>query len=1257
MRCPSCHRRLTAGVACPLHVERPRPAPEAEPLPLPEVPGLHPTSLLGAGGFSRVFAARRAEDGREVALKVALGPFAARFSREAAALRRLGPPTVPELLQEGSAEGRPFLVLERLRGQTLAAWMAALPGGGAAPLPRVRELLAGLCGALARVHEAGLVHRDLKPENVFLRKDGTLCLLDFGLARFVDGPEDGEPVASPSLTRTGQRLGTAMYMAPEQCLEARDVDARTDLYALGVLLFELLTGAPPFTGGPEEVLRGHVSLRPPRASERAPVPSALEDVLQRCLAKERAARFGSASELLAAFEAACHASAAVPVVSGSRAPSPRLGGVRAVALLGVRTDAPVEPLLAAVAPEGGMLARVHVGHYLLAFPEHLSADAGLRAAARAARRLPEGPGTSAVLHVAQLRVRPGATVTRMAGPALEHPERWWPVPPEGARESSLVSTPEAAARLEEGTTSSPQVLSEEPPPLMGRDALLDALHTDATRAFSGAGPGFSVLTGEVGHGRTRLLDALAARLEAEGRARVVRFTAPSPDAAAPDALLQALCSPSPLPAGARREALARAVAEALRQRTAGGPLALLLDDAHQADPTSLDALEVATLADSPAPLWVCAAGRPELLGLRPHLGERASHRARHVLAPLSPEASRALLLHLLRPAEFIPEPVLARLEQLAQGVPLSLVEVARVLRDTGALRASHGGEWYVAADELLHASVTPLFERLATRTLSQLPPAHQGLAQLCAVLGQELTVAQVDAAQRHLEAREDPERVAALDAGTGLARLERAGVLRTVAPGRFAFHHPQLREALERALPGPWRRALHGAALRALSGEGPAEQRRRARHAAACGAHEESFAAWFSLGEAARRAHRYVEAEQDYSHALAQLPEGDTARRSRVLAGRGRVRYRIQRFREALADLGAARALATTRGDTALEVDLLLEEATVLDWVEDAEGSAARAREALERAESLDEPRLSLRCALARGRLHVRQGEWERATRVLTSTVEGAALAREHETHVIALTLLGSVLAVQERADEAAERFEEALGLCQRAGDALHLAATLINRTFLWRLRGDVEATERDLRRAIAVGGELGHAQVERWALGQLAECLHWLGRSGEALPLARRAHELGLRFFGQHPVAVDAVLLARLAAASGDMEAARRQLAWLAAHCPAERTPPNTEALRRMVALQVREAQAARPREDADWRALLAEAEPNVSSDELTELLHEATRSALRAGRQDEARGWLARAEHTSATSFLWRTRLAALGVACEATGRVREP
>ncbi|WP_163997370.1 serine/threonine-protein kinase PknK [Pyxidicoccus caerfyrddinensis] len=1320
MRCPVCHRRLTIGAACPVHGQRPSPGLPAEPLPLPDVPGLTSAALLGKGGFSHVFTAYREEDGREVALKLGLGPHHERFAREAAALRRLGPPTAPELLQHGTTRGRPFLVLEHLHGQTLAAWMAALPGTGAASVPRVRELLSGLCAAVERVHAAGLAHRDLKPENIFLREGGALSLLDLGLARFLDEPGEGvaPDAEAQGFTPVGQRLGTPIYMSPEQCLDAREAGAAADIYALGVLLFELLTGSPPFTGGSEEIRHGHVSLRPPRVSERASVPAALDEVLRRCLAKSPTERYARASEVLSAFDVACREEASAagpsPSVAAPVAVLPTSGtGLRPVALLGVHAELTVDALLAAVEPHGGTLARVRSHGYVVAFSESHSAEANLRAGALVARRLAEEGRAGAVLHLAELHVYPGATTTRVAGAALEALADWWP---EDLAVGEASVTPAAAARLGHGATepaateaSRPRdeslrlrlhdggasTSSSEAPPLSGREAVVAVLMGEAALCLGDGVPGFCVLTGEVGHGKSRVMETLAARLEGEGRARVVRLRAASPDAVTQeplhDALMVALSrapsvSSGPQPHGAEpasgepparstqlqaertanlvgreatplllrqkgsppladvRHATARALAEELRHHARQAPLVLLVDDGHLADPTSLDALEVATLAGTRAPLWVCIAARPALLGLRPHLGERSARVSHHALPPLSPEASRALLLRLLRPAEHIPEPVLARLEQLAQGVPLSLVELAGALRAAGALRTSPGGGWYVAPDALLDVSITPLFERLAARSLAGLPEAHRVLARLCAVLGTEVEVARVDAALRQLDLNEETERVASLDAGAGLQRLARTGLLRPSGPGRFAFRHPLLREALEALLPPPTRRALHAAALRATPTEGLAERRRRAHHAAACGAHAEATATFLALAEDARRAHLSVEAEQYYTRALALLPEADGERRARALAGRGRVRHRLQRFREGLADLAAARVLAEARKDVALQVDLLLEEATARDWMEDADGSSACTREALERIEQLDDPRLSLRCTLARGRLHVRQGEWGAAARVLTSAVEGAERARDHETLVVAGALLGSALTFLDRTEEAATRFDEALIRCEDTGDALHLAATLINRVLLWLRLGDVGRMEQDLRRAMALGRELGHAQVERWSTFNLAEVLYMQGRLEEALPLARRVHELGVRFFREHPVPVDALLLARIGAALGDLTEAARQLRWIEAHCPPESLPP-TAVMRRLVELQVREAAPGSAAPDAQaWQALAEDADTYASADEKAEILLQAARGALQSGRTREARDWLERAERAVEGAPLWRPRLESL-------------
>ncbi|HYH95849.1 serine/threonine-protein kinase PknK [Hyalangium sp.] len=1274
MRCPACHRRLAPGAACPVHSEPPPPAPPPEPLALPDVPGLRAATLLGTGGFSHVFTAYQEVDGREVALKVGLGAHRERFAREAAALRRVGVPTVPELLRHGTVGGRPFLVLEALRGQTLAAWMATLPGNGAASLHRVRELLAGLCAALEHVHAAGMAHRDLKPENIFLREGGALSLLDFGLARFLETPDGGPGEEPTSLTRTGQRLGTPIYMAPEQCLDAREAGAAADRYALGILLFELLAGSPPFIGGADEIRHGHVSLRPPRVSERAAVPPALDEVLRRCLAKAPAERFAQAADVLAAFDAACRLDRpALPDAAHTpMGPGASGAGVRPLAVLGIRTEAPVDSLLAAVESQGGTLARAWTGGYLVVFPESLSVDASLRAGALAARRLGEDGRTAAVLHLAELHVRPGAATTRVAGMALAHPEDWWPLE---IQEGQVQVTAEAAARLDVGATrpgsggtlllirdSGAWPSASETPPLVGREALLEALSAEAVRCLEGGAPGLCILTGEIGHGKTRLLEALAAKLTVEARAQVLHLRAFPPDTTAPDALLQALRAATfseaasgpvaPVPSsGAQRHAAARALAESLRQRARETPRVLLLDDAHLADPTSLDALELATLAEARAPLWVCVAGRPALLGLRPHLGDRSAQVSRHALPPLPSEASRSLLLRLLRPVEHIPEPVLARLEQLAQGVPLSLVELTGALRAAGALRSSPGGGWYIAPDALLDISVTPLFERLAMRALAELPEVHQTLAQLCAVLGNEVKVGRVDAALRQLDAGRAVGAVASWDAGAGLARLVRAGLLRPSTPGRFVFRHPLLREALEATLPLPKRRALHAAALRSLEGESLAARRRRAHHAAGCGAHQEAGMAFLALAEEARQSHRLMEAEQCYTRALALLPEKEHGLRVRAqaLAGRGRVRHRLQLFREGLADLSAARALAESWRDVTLEVDLLLEEATARDWMEDVEGSSACTREAMERIEQLDDPRLGLRCTLARGRMHVRQGEWEAAARILRSAAEGAELARDHETHVVALAMLGSALTFLDRPAEAAARFEEGLARCEAAGDVLHLAATCTARVLLWLKLGDVSRMEEDLRRAMSLGRELGHAQVERWSTFNLSEVLYMQGRLQEALPLAGRAHELGVRFFREHPVPVDALLLARISMSLGDLAEAARQLRWIEGHCPPESLPP-TAIMRRLVELAVREAEPGATFEGAAWRTLVEEAQAYASADEMAEILLQAAQAALRAGGPEQAGEWLEQAARAVEGAPLWRTRLEALHEALDA-------
>ncbi|WP_437719044.1 protein kinase [Sorangium sp. So ce448] len=1359
MRCTLCHRRIGVVAGCPLHGGAAASAAKEEAGAVevaPRVPGFDGLRLLDEGGFARVFAASRREDGLAVALKIARHRGDRRFSREAAALRRIGPPAVPRLLGEGEMEGGfPYLVLELVDGETLARWMEALPGAGAAAPVEAMRLVDAIGAAVDRVHAAGVVHRDLKPENVMLRRMGgpapEVALLDLGLARPGEGSgaaEDGSEV-----THTGLRLGSALYMAPEQCLDARDVDGRADLYALGVVAFELLTGRPPFVGEPSAVVRAHVSRRPPRPSEIAPVPLGADEVLLRALAKAREERFGSARAFSEALRVALEGAVAGPPArrageppEGGDEPSQRAGQVpqlagrptpdvapatpgpsrrSPVALLAVRGGAPVDQVAGIAASLGGRLARVQDGLYVIAFPG--GARQGARAALQAARRLVRalGNATSAAVHVAELQVREGAAGTAFAGPALAQPASFWrPGAPE-----PIAITPEAAAFLEEPTGATALIKEPSGPagddgasagappaaapsselPLRGRDELLGEIVAQVRAAWRDSTPLLLTLLGEVGHGKTRLWEAVAAALSAEPGARVIALAARPPDVAEPAGLVRALLRaalalgegaragairaacvarlgpelglaswpavafaldalPETEPAvaavlaapGALRQTLARAAGEALRRACTleGRPLALVVDDAQWGDQAGLDAIESATLSGARAPLAILVAAHPTLAAVRPLHGERAARSAQRALPPLDPGAARAALLDRLRPVEFVPEPVVAGLLEAAQGVPLFLVELAAALWQAGAIRKVRGGPgWYLAADASARGEAAQVMDRLARRALAGLPPPLAELAQVCAVAGDELAIDDLEGLLDEAARAQAVSACRDLDPGVGLSRLVRRGLLRVVdaaGAGRLAFAHPLLRAAIEAEAPLALRRRLHGIELRRLLAS-PAERGahlgRITRHAAAAGAHAEAAAACFELAEEARRRHLYVDAERHYSAALAALAAaapapGIAVSRRAVLAGRGKVRYRIQRFDDAAADLRAARAIADAEGDLPAVADLLLEEATVLDWCDDYAGSQALVDRAAPLVERLGDAAQRARCEVAVGRAHFRCQRLEDAIARLGPAARDAGALGDHEGHVIALLLLAPALVYAGRLDEAEARFHEVVSRCERVGDRLHLGIALMNRLTLRLAREDPEGAQSDLRTAVTLARELGNAYLERGPAHNLAELLYWSGELSEALPLAVRAFELQRRFFQATPVPDYALLVARIHAARGELAEAARHLDWARAQCDLGAAPPVTRVLLRLCA-QLTQGGGA---EGGAWAALVAEARSAALLSELIEILCFAAADALHRGRREEARRWLAEAAQSPWGKRFWQGRLAHLSAQVDA-------
>ncbi len=262
---------------------------------------------LGAGGMGEVYAAEDTRLGRRVAIKLLppeLGADPARlerFEREARTVAALNHPAIVTLYAVEEAEGRRFLTMELVEGKTLAELLAH----GPLSLDRFFAVAVPLADALAAAHEHGVVHRDLKPSNVMVAKDGRVKVLDFGLAKLREELRDGEGMERPTeaLTGEGQVLGTVPYMAPEQ-LQGKPVDARADLFSLGVLLYQMATGRHPFPGDTSaDVISSIMRDRPARVDAlRDDLPGQLGRVLEHCLEKAPERRWQSARDLASALD-------------------------------------------------------------------------------------------------------------------------------------------------------------------------------------------------------------------------------------------------------------------------------------------------------------------------------------------------------------------------------------------------------------------------------------------------------------------------------------------------------------------------------------------------------------------------------------------------------------------------------------------------------------------------------------------------------------------------------------------------------------------------------------------------------------------------------------------------------------------------------------------------------------------------------------------------------------------------------------------
>ena len=266
------------------------------------------TALIGEGGMGQVYQATDTKLNRQVALKILPEAFAsdpdrlARFQREAQVLASLNHPGIAAIYGLEESGGTRALVLELVEGPTLADRIEQ----GAIPVDEALPIAKQIAEALEAAHEAGVIHRDLKPANIKVKPDGTVKVLDFGLAKALDPSSEGDPSQSPTLTaaatQMGVIMGTAAYMSPEQAA-GKPADKRTDIWSFGVVLFEILTGQRAFDGETvSHVLGAVLQVEPKWETLPAHTPQSLKNLLRRCLEKDRKRRLRDIGDALVDLE-------------------------------------------------------------------------------------------------------------------------------------------------------------------------------------------------------------------------------------------------------------------------------------------------------------------------------------------------------------------------------------------------------------------------------------------------------------------------------------------------------------------------------------------------------------------------------------------------------------------------------------------------------------------------------------------------------------------------------------------------------------------------------------------------------------------------------------------------------------------------------------------------------------------------------------------------------------------------------------------
>ncbi len=595
IRCPSCGKRLRDGAPnCVTHGAPPPAPPAAEDAPAPfvvanpDLPAFKVKKLLGQGGFGAVFLAERLTDGQPVAIKVARADNATAgdsLVREAEALLAVGVPHVPAVYDSGKLpDGSVYVVMDFVKAPILADVMTALDGP--VPLEDFARAAVAILQVMEVAHGKGLVHCDLKPENVFVDESFGAKLFDFGLVRKIGKRDDETKEEAPA--------GTPEYMSPEQCEGRTDIDARSDLYALGVIFYEMISGGPPFWGKPAETQQNHRSRRPPALGRRVPIAVPLEEAIMRCLAKDPERRPASATELRKALQAGIVAERArLQEVTGAPAPAapeaakPAAAAKqaaparerRAVALLFFDSKSPLANVREAINGVGAQLANAAGTQYVLAFG-HEVGDNPTRAAANAGEMfVGRGICAQALVDLAQVSIQPRPDGTRRYQSPLFTKKEQFPgagdpagvlVSPAAAEVLPDASTDPVASRpgfllLKKATQASEKTTTRMGvAPLVGRDETIRTLLESMRAATGASSPTIFTLLGDAGYGKTHLAQMLVQHLEVLPKVQTLFIRAKEVmgggvGQTAREIFIRALALPETAPADFGRASLAEAL--------------------------------------------------------------------------------------------------------------------------------------------------------------------------------------------------------------------------------------------------------------------------------------------------------------------------------------------------------------------------------------------------------------------------------------------------------------------------------------------------------------------------------------------------------------------------------------------------------------------------------------------------------------------------------------------------------------------------